>query len=179
MFSFNQVCSNLLPVGKYKVQVTDIKFRASATGESTKDMVVNYTVVDGPYAKRTLVDTIYEKSFSFRLKPFLQACKVDMAREFATAEELYRYGLTEAKGKTIMIDVGTKAYNGKEYNQVAQFYPLPDSSTTAEEVLDAIGVEPTVKASATVTDVVEEEMLVPDGEPQLNIPDDDDLDNPF
>lgn len=163
-FNFNKLCSNTIPTGKYKVQVTDVKFKANSAGESAKDVVVNYTIVDGPLAKRTLMDTIFEKSFSFRLKPFLTACKVDLNREFATAEELFNYGFKEAKGKIILIDVVVKAYNGKDYNNVDTWYPLPDSSTSSDEVLKEFGTSPVMKAEAQP---VEDEDLL---EPELNIP---------
>lgn len=176
-YSFDKICSNLIPTGKYKVQVTDIKFKSSITGEATHDLMVNYTIVDGPYAKRTLVDTIFEKSFSFRLKPFLQACKIDLAREFATAEELFRFGLTNAKNKIILIDIGVRSYNGKDYNQVTNFYPLPDSTVSATDVLDELGVSPEVKGmSKEDLDSLEdlkEEVSEPELETDLSLDTDD------
>ena len=42
-YSFNKVCSSVLPKGTYKVQITDIKFKTSSTGISSNDMVVHYT----------------------------------------------------------------------------------------------------------------------------------------
>lgn len=182
--SFEKICSNLIPTGKYKVQVTDIKFRLAATGEPSKDMMVTYTIVDGPCAKRTIVDTIYEKSFGFRLKPFLTACKVDLSREFATADELYHYGLATAKNKIILIDIGTRTYNGKEYNQISDFYPLPDSTVSFDDVMESFGDVPDVKgeSAAPVLDgKVEEEMNIPEeAEPELDVNlDTGDIDNPF
>ena len=143
--NFNQLCSNVLPVGTYKVQITDIKFKTSGTGVTSNDMVVTYQVVDGPHVKKTIKDTIYEKAFSFRLKPFLQAVGVDTAREFNTTQELYAYGIKEAKGKILMIDVTVRKYNGSDYNDIKSFKPLPGSTTTTNEVLDAFdsfGIEP-------------------------------------
>ena len=104
-FSFSNVCRNVLPAGTYKVQISDIKFKSNDKG--TYNMEVHYVVVDGAYEKRTLIDTIYEKSFSFRLKPFLTALGIDLAREFETAKELYEYGVRAAKGKIIMAEFGT------------------------------------------------------------------------
>jgi hypothetical protein len=177
-FNFNKLCSNVIPVGKYKVQVTDIKFKANSMGESSKDIVVNYTIVDGPAAKRTLMDTIYEKSFSFRLKPFLTACKVDLNREFTTAEELYKYGFAAAKNKIILMDITVRTYNGKEYNNVDNWYPLPDSSTSSEDVLKDFGVDATMKAEEVkktmVEDLVEPTLEMPEL-PDTDVFSDDDI----
>lgn len=167
-FSFNKLCSNVVPMGKYKVQVTDIKFKSNSTGESCKDIMIIYTIVDGPQAKRTIPDNIPEKAYSFKLKPFLTACKVDLNKEFNTMEELCKYGFNEAKGKTILVDVTITTYNGREYNNVSNCYPLPGSTTSSDEVLQSFNVEPTVKAAPVenipVTPAVE-------AEPQLEIPD--------
>lgn len=138
-FNFDKLCSNLIPTGKYKVQVTDVKFKTNSLGECSKDIAITYTIAEGAYAKKTIADTIYEKAFSFRLKPFLVACKVDTTREFATAEEMFKFGLKEAKNKIVLIDIGTRLYNGKEYNQVTNVYPIADSSVTAEDVAADFG----------------------------------------
>ena len=186
-YSFNKICSNLIPAGKYKVQVTDVKFKTNTTGESTKDIAITYTIVDGPFAKKTVLDTIYEKAFSFRLKPFLMACKIDMAREFATAEEMYNYGLKEAKGKIVMIDLAVRAYNGNDYNNVTSVYPLPGSTTSSTDVLKNFNVEPSVRANVDINDICETNISTPkedeDKEPSLeadtnDINIDDDT-NPF
>lgn len=163
-FSFDKVCSNIIPVGKYKAQVTDVKFRTNSLGETSKDLAITLTIVDGAYNKRVVIDNIVEKAFSFRLKPFLTACKVDMAKEFATAEELYNYGMKEAKDKIVLIDLKIRTYNGKDYNNVDQYYPLPDSTTTSDEVLKEFDVEPTVKAEKPATD-----SILSIEEPQLDI----------
>jgi len=159
-FSFNKICSNLIPVGKYKVNVTDVSFRTKPTGEASKDIGIRYTIVDGPHKNKTVLDTIFEKSFSFRLKPWLQACGIDCGREFATQEELYAYAMKQAKGKTIMVDIVIKTYNGKEYNNISNFYPLPGSKVSAEEVVAEMEGKPVdVKTPA---------------EPQVAVNDDDD-----
>jgi hypothetical protein len=173
MYSFDKLCSNVIPTGKYKVQVTDIKFKMGATGEATKDILVTYTIVEGPQAKKVFSDTIYEKAFGFRLMPFLTACKVDTAREFSTAEELFKYGLKEAKGKILMLDITIKPYNGKDYNNVSDFSPLPDSTVTADDVLGELKVNPTVsgaKAAAIEPEGVDD---VVNAEPKVDFEDDD------
>lgn len=152
-FSFNKVCSNTIPAGTYKVQISDIKFKTSGTSTSGNDMVVHYVIVDGPYAKRTLVDTLYEKAFSFRLKPFLKAVGVDMNREFATAKELYEYGIREATGKILMVTVTVRTYNGNEYNNIQDFIPLPGSTTSEEDVLAEFASPATVPEHPTVEDL--------------------------
>ena len=144
-YSFKNLCSNVLPVGTYKVNVQKIAFKTSSTGVATNDMVVHYVVVEGPYAKRTLTETISEKAFSFKLKPFLKAVGVDMDREFATAHELYQYGIKASSGKTLMISVGIRSYNGTDYNQVNDYSPLPGSVTTSEEVLDEFETSPELR----------------------------------
>jgi len=179
-YSFNDLCSNLIPAGRVKAQVTDIKFKVSPTGEASNDIVVNYTIAEGPSAKRTLVDTLYEKAASFRLKPFLIACKIDMNRQFATKEELYQFGLKEAKGKIIMIDIGVKTYNGKQYNEVTNYYPLPDSSTTADEALEEFGATEVKSKIDVKDDALPESLGGPVEEmPTLDIEDIEDSDNPF
>jgi hypothetical protein len=156
--NFNSICSNIIPAGTYKAVVTDAKFRMSATGEASKDIVVTYTIAEGPMAKRTLMDTIYEKAFSFRLRPFLQACKVDMNREFASAEDLFQYGLKEAKGKTLTIEIGVRAYNGRDYNDVKSWSPLAGSTVSVEDVLKDFGDVSEPKADA-VKEQAEEPIL--------------------
>lgn len=180
-FSFNDLCSNLLPSGRVKAQVTDIKFKVSPTGEASNDIVVNYTIAEGASAKRVLTDTLYEKAASFRLKPFLVACKVDMNRQFATKEELYQFGLKEAKGKFIMIDIGVKTYNGKQYNEITNYYPLPDSSTTADEALAEFGASE-VKTESVIADVKEDalpESLGGSVEDMPSLDIDESTDSPF
>lgn len=172
-FSFNDLCSNLIPDGRVKAQVTDLKFKVTATGESSNDIQVTFTIVEGPAAKKVHTETLYEKAASFRLKPFLVACKVDMNRQFATKEELYQFGLKEAKGKIIMIDIGHKTYNGKDYNEIKEFLPLPGSTSTADEALAEFGateVKSEVKiASAPVTS----EAAVLDDIPELDVVEDE------
>lgn len=170
-FSFNKICSNVLPVGTYKVQITDIKFKTSGTGASSYDLQVTYVVADGPCAKRTLIDTIYEKAASFRLKPFLTACGVDTAKEFASIKELYDYGIREAKGKFLMVEVTTRTYNGNQYNDIKSFAPLPGSTTSPEEVLKAFAFDTDVQpeivpAKPTVADIPEVPTIE---EPKINI----------
>lgn len=145
-FSFSNVCRNVLPAGTYKVQISDIKFKSNDKG--TYNMEVHYVVVEGAYEKRTLIDTIYEKSFSFRLKPFLTAVGIDLAREFETAKELYEYGVRAAKGKVIMAEVGVRVYNGNEYNEVKTWAPVPSSTTSIDDVMAEFGSTPDVMPKA-------------------------------
>ena len=162
-FSFDKVCSNTIPKGNYKAQIADVTFKTSTTGETSNDMVVRYLITEGEFAKRTVIDTIYEKAFSFRLKPFLKAAGVDTAREFATARELYNYGIREAKGKNVMITVGTREYNGNTYNQVDSVAPLPSSTTTAEDVMAEFDIAPSVMPEKPkVTDLGD--IALPDSE---------------
>ena len=139
-FSFDKICSNIVPKGIYKVVVEEIKFKV-VDGNTTNDMQVHYRIVDGPCKGRPVVETISEKTFSFKLKPFLKAVGVDTAREFASAKELYAYGIKESKGKTLMITVNINTYNGNEYNQVAEYTPLPGSTTSAADVVAELGLE--------------------------------------
>ena len=178
-FSFKTLCSNLIPVGKYKAQVTDMKFAAGAT----KSILVTLTIVEGPYAKRVHIETIPEKAYSFRLMPVLKACKVDINREFATAEELYKFGFASAKGKTIMIGMGIRTYNGQDYNNVTDFAPIADSVTSIEDVTEAFGEAPVVKNHAAFETMVEVENITPEvteksTEPELDI-DLSDIESPF
>lgn len=177
-FSFKTVCSNLIPVGKYKAQVTDMKFAAGGS----RSVLVTLTIAEGPYAKRVHIETIPEKAYSFRLMPVLKACKVDVDREFATAEELFKFGFAAAKGKTVIIGMGIRTYNGQEYNNVTDFSPLPDSTVSADEVAASFGEDPEVKGNS-LDDMVEEETnIISDvpgtDEPELDI-DLTDIESPF
>jgi hypothetical protein len=150
-FSFNSVCSNVVPKGTYVVVIEDIKFKVSSSGTTTNDMVVKYVITEGPYAKRVISETISEKAFAFKLKPFLKAAGVDTAKEFKTAEELYNYGITASKGKKIMVTLGIRYYNGNEYNQVDAYAALPGSTTTAEDVVAELGLNASEIAPAKPT----------------------------
>ena len=180
-FSFKTECSNLIPAGKYKAQVTDIKFAAGGS----KSILITLTISEGKFAKRVHLETIPEKAYSFRLMPFLKACKVDIDREFETAEELYKFGFASAKGKTIVIDMGVRVYNGTEYNNVTDFLPLPDSTVSVDDVAESFGVTPEVKNN-TLDGMVSEEANTPEeteevpgtDEPELDI-DLSDADLPF
>lgn len=177
-FSLKTLCSNLIPVGKYKAQVTDMKFAAGGS----KSILVTLTIAEGPYAKRVHIETIPEKAYSFRLMPVLKACKVDVDREFATAEEMMKFAFAGCKGKTIVIDMGIRTYNGQDYNNVTDFSPLPDSTVSVEDVAASFGETPEVKGSS-LDGMVEEEINIPDNtpaadEPELDI-NLDDIESPF
>lgn len=153
-FSFNKVCSNTIPKGTYKAQITDIKFKTSSASETSYDMEVKYTIAEGTFAKRVITDFMSEKAFSFRLKPFLTAVGADLNREFDSVKELYEYGITAAKGKFLMIEVGTRTYNGNEYNNIVTWAPLPGSSTSIEDVLDEFKTSPELTPDKpTVSDI--------------------------
>lgn len=178
-YSFKNVCSNLIPVSKYKAQVTDMKFAAGGS----KNVLVTLTIAEGPYAKRVHIENIPEKAYSFRLMPLLKACKVDVDREFATAEELFKFGFASAKGKTIIIDMGIRTYNGQEYNNVSDFSPLPDSTVSEGMVAEAFGKDPKV-TGIDISGMVEEETNIPESlpaedasEPSLDV--DLDIESPF
>ena len=172
-FSFDKVCTNVIPKGTYKAQISEVSFKTSASGETTNDMVVRYVITEGEYAKRTVIDTIYEKAFSFRLKPSLKAAGVDTAREFDTSRELYAYGVREAKGKTVMITVNTREYNGNTYNQIDSVAPVPSSTTSVEDVMEEFNMSPEVMpARPKVTDL--EDIAIPDTVvPTAEVNDDD------
>ena len=172
-YSFRKLCSNLIPTGKYKAQITDVKFKTNSLGECSKDILVVYTIIEGEYAKKTVMDTIYEKAYDFRLMPFLTACKVDVNREFATAEEMFKFGLKEAKNKIVMIDISVKTYNGKDYNNITNIYPIAGSTVTAEDVAADFGDIPDLAGNTLVipeekTSVFAEPAMKAD-EPALDI----------
>jgi hypothetical protein len=141
-FSFNNVCRNTLPAGTYEVQINEVKIKGTPEKGALYNLEVHYVVSKGAYAKRTLVDTIYEKAFSFRLKPFLSAVGIDLNREFDTAKELYEYGAAMAKGKTILVEVGERTYNGNVYNEVKTWSPLPSSTTSVDDVISEFNTIP-------------------------------------
>lgn len=168
-FSFNKVCSNVVPKGTYKAQITDIKFKTSSSSETSYDMEVRYAISEGAYAKRTLVDFMSEKAFSFRLKPFLTAIGADLNREFSSIKELYEYGISTAKNKFVMIEVGTRTYNGNEYNNIVTWAPLPGSSTSIDDVLNEFDSSPELTPEKpTVADIPDISI-----EPTIEVQDDD------
>lgn len=179
MYSFNKVCSNIIPVGSYKAQITDIKFKTSGTGVEGYDMQVTYTISEGPYAKRVLIDTIYEKAFSFRLMPFLKACGIDTAREFATAKELYNYGVKEALNKFVLIEVNTREYNGNTYNNIKSISPIPGSTTTPEDVLNEFNVEDVDVKVMPTGPAPTADAVVADTEPTFDVDLDEDNEDAF
>lgn len=175
-YSFNKVCSNVIPVGSYKVQIQDIKFKTSSSGTATNDLVVMYLVADGVSKGKTFSETISEKAFSFKLKKFLSGVGVDMSREFATAQELYNYGISSAKGKFLMVELGIRTYNGNEYNQVNDYAPLPSSSTSVEDVLSEFGASPNITPSMPkVTDLPDPEASNIDTDTASSLSDLDDI----
>lgn len=141
-FSFNNVCRNTLPAGTYEVQINEVKIKCDPAKGVMNNLEVHYVVSKGSYAKRTLVDTIHEKAFSFRLKPFLTAVGVDFNREFDTAKEMYEYCAAIAKGKTILVEVGERTYNGNVYNEVKSWSPMPSSTTSVEDVMSEFNTIP-------------------------------------
>ena len=144
MFSFKKICSNVLPAGTYKMQITDVKFHAPDKA-TDRSMDIYLTVDGGAYDKRTVKDFMSEKAFSFRLKPFLTACGIDLGREFETEDELYRYAMSECIGKSVMVNIGIRNYNGNEYNNVSQYSAVAGSTTTLEDVAAVSGEVPSLK----------------------------------
>lgn len=134
-YSFNKLTNNIVPKGTYKAVIREVSFKTSASGETRNDLVVRLSITEGTYDKKNLMDTIYEKAFSFRLKPLLVACNVDLNREFTTTKELYEYGIKNIQGKTVMIEVGVRTYNGQEYNEIKNYMKLPASTVGVEDVL--------------------------------------------
>jgi hypothetical protein len=135
-------------------------------------MEVKYTIAEGTYAKRTITDFMSEKAFSFRLKPFLTAIGADLNREFDNIRELYEYGIATAKGKFLMIEVGTRTYNGNEYNNIVTWAPLPGSSTSVEDVLNEFKTSPELTPEKpTISDIPDLESS--DAEPVAEVADDD------
>ena len=170
-FSFNKVCANTIPKGTYKAQVTDIKFKTSSSSETSYDMEVKYTIAEGTYAKRTVTDFMSEKAFSFRLKPFLTAIGADLNREFDSMKELYEYGITTAKGKFVMVEIGTRTYNGNEYNNILNWAPLPGSVTSVADVLDEFETSPNLTPDKpTIADIPDIDSTM---EPMAEVTDDD------
>lgn len=147
-FSFSNVCRNVLPAGTYEVQISEIKIKEDAGKGAHFNLEVHYVVTKGAYAKRTIIDTIFEKSFSFRLKPFLTALGIDLNREFETAKELYEYGIRAAKGKSLMAEISINIYNGNEYNNIKTWAPLPSSTTSMDDVMAEFGTSPEVMPKA-------------------------------
>lgn len=178
MYSFKKVTNNVIPKGTYKAQVTDVKFANADLSNGHFDMKVTYTISEGEYKNRTITDFMSEKAFSFRLKPFLTALGVDMDREFNTARELYEWGSNEAKGKFAMIEVGTRDYQGNEYNSINGWSALPGSTSSVEDVLNEFGESPEiVPEKPTVADIANEPPTLGDvdGSVDTNGVSDDDL----
>lgn len=169
--SFNKLCSNVVPNGTYKAQLTEIKFRTGASGVPTKDILTTWTILEGPLAKKTVSETIRESAYSFKLKPLLTATGVDLNREFATETELLNYGIRESKGKIATIEVTTREYNGALYNNIKSMSPLAGSTTTAAEVLAEFDTAPELQSEKPHLDELDtgkEETVL-----DLDFPDDD------
>lgn len=165
--SFNDMCSNVLPEGVYKVVVTDIK-RKVVNNAQTEDLIAHYTVVDGKFAKKTLIDNFYRNAFSFRLLPFLNAVDVDTNKEFATTNELLSYGIQNAKNKELMVEVSIKTYNNNKYNEVKTYSKIPGSVTSVEEIAAAFGNNTEEFNVDLKTDIKTEHTAVETNEPILD-----------
>ena len=127
------------------MQINEIKYHTPE--KASRDMDIYLTVDGGVYDKRTLKDFMSEKAFSFRLKPFLNACGVDLLREFETEDELYKYAMTECTGKSVMVTVGIRNYNGNEYNNVSQYAAVAGSTTSMEDVEAIFGTSASLKVA--------------------------------
>ena len=79
---------------------------------------------------------------------------------------MFKFGLKEAKGKIVTIDIGIRPYNGKEYNQVTNVYPIAGSTVTAEDVAADFGDIPDLGGVSTSTAGFE---AVKADEPSLDI----------
>lgn len=137
-YSFKNLLTNVVPKGTYKFSVEKMEFVPSTKDPSIYNAKVTLRITEGTQAKRTVLDTI-STAFPTKLSAFLKAAGVDMAKEFATMQEMYAYGIKEAVGKTLMADISIRKYNGNDYNQVDDYKPLPGSSTSAEDVLKTFG----------------------------------------
>ena len=137
-YSFKNLLTNVVPKGTYKATVEKMEFVPSAKDPSIYNAKVTVRITEGTQAKRTVLDTI-STAFPTKLSTFLKAAGVDMAKEFATMQEMYAYGIKAAIGKTVMIDVSIRKYNGNDYNQVDDYKPLPGSTTSAADVLASFG----------------------------------------
>lgn len=171
MVNFNKLCSNVVPTGTYKAQLTDLKFKTGNSGMPTHDLTATWTIAEGAYNGRTIMDTIRESAFSFRLKPLLSAAGVDMAREFATTDELLNYGIAQSKGKLMMIEVTVRTYNGNDYNNIKSVSPCAGSTTTASEVLAEFDTMPELQGDKPHIDEIGEQST--ESASSLDIPDDD------
>lgn len=144
-FSVNSIVNelNLLPVGNYKAVVQEIKFK-DATG-AKKDIMISLRFTEGKYAGRTMMDTIYEGAFGFRLKPFLGAVGVDLNKTYTTAAELYAYVLGYAKDKEVMVEIGTRTYQEREFNEIKKYTAIPGSVTSVDAVIENLKVNPSLQ----------------------------------
>lgn len=170
-YSFNSLCTNVVPKGTYKTTIEKMEFVPSAKDPSIYNAKVTLRVTEGIHAKRTVLDTI-STAFPTKLQAFLKAAGVDMAKEFATMQEMYAYGIKAALGKTVMVDVSIRKYNGNDYNQIDDYKPLPGSTTSAADVAAAFGevADVTMEVApekATIADLPE--TISNDEEPSLDI----------
>lgn len=142
--NFKDIVGSVFKAGVYKVKVTKVAPKTSGTQAGSNDLVVTYEFLDGVYKGRTYTNTIYEKAFSFRLEGFLLAAQIDMNKEFNTTAELFAYGIKEAVGKEMMLELSVRTYQGKEYNDIAKWVPTATSTTSADEVANLFAEETTV-----------------------------------
>lgn len=172
MYSFKNLCTNVVPKGTYKATIEKMEFVPSAKDPSIYNAKVTCRISEGTQAKRTVLDTI-STAFPTKLQSFLKSAGVDMNKEFATMQEMYNYGIKAGVGKSVMIDVSIRKYNGNDYNQIDDYKPLPGSTTSAADVAAAFGdlnVDMEVAPEkATVADLAIATEDATDDEPTLDI----------
>jgi len=168
-FSFGKLLVTLVPNGTYKAEVSKMEFTQSKTNAEQYNCKVTLVIKEGTYAKRTILDTI-STAYISKFKSILTAVGVDLNKEYATMDEMYKAGAKQAVGKEIMIKVSSKTYNGNDYNQVDDYSPIPGSTTSAAEVLKDFNLDETPNLKPEIKDVKVEEKPVAEASDTIEAP---------
>lgn len=136
-FTLKKLGSRVYPKGTYNVVVDSVKIKENRKDASLKDLMVVFKITDGTHKDKTIVETIYNGAFEFRLAPFAKAIDADLEREFSSMDELLEYVAEKAQGTALTIDLIITSYNGNEYNSVHNFIKGNKSVTSEEEVTKA------------------------------------------
>lgn len=141
-FSFRTFTGNgVWNPGRYRMNISDIKRKTSGTEADEFDLMVIYRCTEGPMKGKTIPDTMYRKSFGFRLLPFLTALGLDTNREFSTVDALMDYGIKAAIGREVYVDLQNREYNGNKYNDIKTWAAVPTSVSTTADVLAEFNIK--------------------------------------
>jgi len=116
----------LLPKGKYNVQVVDVTAKTSSNGNDMDN--VKMKVIEGEHAGRYIFSNlVWTEKALFRVRQYLEACGVEVP------EGAMDVDMEETIGCELTVDIGHRDYkdkNGddKTSEDVKKFLPLEESN---------------------------------------------------